>query len=77
MSVPVGARIVTPGDWSDLDLDPKRRYEAQIYRDAPQADYRTHPIAYEIKRQPVSAKDQLTLKLAPGGGTAIRFKAVE
>ena len=28
MSVLVGARIVTPGDWSDLDLDPMTRHRS-------------------------------------------------
>ena len=58
-------------------LDPARRYEAQIYRDGDDADYRTearHSIVIEKRR--VSAADTLTLKLAPGGGQAIRFRAL-
>jgi alpha-glucosidase len=48
---------------------------AQIYQDAPDADYRTNPLAYEIIERTVTAADRLTLALAPGGGAAIRFKA--
>jgi alpha-glucosidase len=58
-------------------LDPARRYEAQIYRDGDDADYRTearHSIVIEKRR--VTSADILTLKLAPGGGQAIRFHAL-
>jgi alpha-glucosidase len=53
------------------------RYQAQIYRDAASTDYRTNPMTYVITREDVTAKDKLTLNLAPGGGTAIRFRAIE
>ena len=58
-------------------LAPGKRYEAQIYRDGPGADYRTNPTSYEIVKQGVTHADTLTLDLAPGGGTAIRFKALD
>ncbi|HMN46607.1 MAG TPA: glycoside hydrolase family 97 protein [Povalibacter sp.] len=58
-------------------LDPQARYEAQIYRDGANADYRTRPVAYQIERRSARAGDRLTLKLAPGGGTAIRFRALQ
>lgn len=66
-SLPVTLSFLTPG----------RRYQAQIYRDAPDADYRTNPVAYEITQQTVMSTDRLNLTLAPGGGTAIRFKALD
>jgi len=50
------------------------RYEAQIYADGPQADYRTNPQAYRIAKRVVTRDDVLDLSLAPGGGTAIRFR---
>ncbi len=56
-------------------LDPGHSYTAQLYRDGEGADYRTdtrHAIAIESRK--VKAGDTLTLSLAPGGGTAIRFK---
>lgn len=55
-------------------LDPKARYEAQIYRDGKDADWETNPESYEIKRMNVTAKTTLELDLKPGGGTAIRFR---
>ncbi len=56
-------------------LDTGRSYTAQIYRDAPDADWRSKPEAYEIVSQAVSAGQELKLRLAPGGGQAIRFVA--
>jgi alpha-glucosidase len=64
----------------DVPLDfltPGARYLAQIYQDAPDADYRTNPLAYVITERTVTAADRLALALAPGGGAAIRFKALE
>jgi alpha-glucosidase len=55
-------------------LAPGKRYEAQIYRDGPGADYRTYPGALTIERRTVTSADTLTLDLAPGGGVAIRFQ---
>lgn len=66
-SLPVALDFLTPG----------RRYQAQIYRDAPDADYRTNPVAYEITQQTVTSTGRLDLVLAPGGGAAIRFKALD
>lgn len=57
-------------------LSPGRRYVAQIYRDGDDADYRTgkrHSIV--IERRAVTSAGTLTLRLAPGGGQAIRFRA--
>lgn len=57
-------------------LTPGKTYVAQIYRDGDDADYRTdkrHSIVIE-KRRAIGA-DSLTLRLAPGGGQAIRFVA--
>jgi alpha-glucosidase len=57
-------------------LTPGRRYTAEIYRDGDDADYRTetrHSVV--IERRVLTSRDMLTLRLAPGGGTAIRFKA--
>lgn len=57
-------------------LDPGRRYTAEIYRDGDDADYRTaarHSIVLEKKQ--VRHGDRMTLRLAPGGGQAIRFVA--
>lgn len=58
-------------------LAPGKRYEAQIYRDGPGADYRSNPTALEIVKKVVTRDDVLALALAPGGGTAIRFRALD
>ena len=57
-------------------LTPGRRYRAQIYRDGPAADYRTAPQDVVIEERLVTSADTLQLKLAPGGGQAIRFVAL-
>ncbi len=57
-------------------LTPGRSYIAQIYRDGDDADYRTdkrHSIVIETRR--VTSADSMMLRLAPGGGQAIRFVA--
>jgi alpha-glucosidase len=54
-------------------LDAGRRYFATIYRDGGSAGYAGDPASVEIETRPVSRGDALTLRLAPGGGQAIRF----
>ncbi len=54
-------------------LDPDAEYTAQIYADAPDADWESNPTAYTVTEQTVKSTDVLPLKLAAGGGTAIRF----
>ena len=59
-------------------LTPGKRYVAEIYRDGNDADYRTdkrHSIV--IEQRAVTAKDSMTLRLAPGGGAAVRFRMVK
>ena len=55
-------------------LDPGRTYVAEIYRDGDHADYHGDArFDIAIEKQTVTSTDTLTLKLAPGGGEAIRF----
>jgi alpha-glucosidase len=55
-------------------LDPDKIYNAEIYRDGEQADYRSeHRFDLVTETRTVSARDALSLRLAPGGGLAIRF----
>lgn len=59
----------------DLDfLDEEKAYEAQIYADGEDTEYDVNPETYTITSVEVKKGDQLTLKLAKGGGQAIRFK---
>ena len=55
-------------------LDPQTTYEAQIYADAEEAHFKHNAMAYSIKNQIVDATSSLRLKLAPGGGLAVRFR---
>jgi alpha-glucosidase len=57
-------------------LLPGTRYEAQIYRDAPEADYLRNPTALVIEKRRVTSRDRLDVRLAPGGGLAVRFRAL-
>jgi alpha-glucosidase len=58
-------------------LDPGKRYTAEIYRDGDKADYRTsHRFDIVIEKKVVTAKTTLQLKLAPGGGQAIRLTPI-
>jgi alpha-glucosidase len=57
-------------------LEPGRRYRAEIYRDGDDADYRTKPRSIVIERRTVTAADRLALRIAPGGGAAVRFVAL-
>lgn len=56
-------------------LEPNRSYLAQIYRDADNADWKTNPHGITIETRELKRGDSLQLKLAPGGGTAIRLQA--
>jgi len=53
-----------------------KRYRAQIYRDGPNAHYRTNGKDIVIEERTVTSADTLSLRLAPGGGQAIRFVAL-
>jgi hypothetical protein len=54
-------------------LDAGKKYKATIYRDASDAHWKENPEDYVIENFIVDRKTILSLKLAAGGGTAIRF----
>jgi alpha-glucosidase len=54
-------------------LDEGRKYYATIYRDGKDAGFEGDGQSLEIETRPVSRYDTLQLKLAPGGGQAIRI----
>jgi alpha-glucosidase len=56
-------------------LTPGKRYRAQIYRDGPNAHYIGRGKDIVIEERTVTSADTLTLRLAPGGGQAIRLVA--
>ena len=55
-------------------LDMGRKYEATIYADGKNADYKTNPQAYTITKKKVTAGTTLKLHSAAGGGFAISIK---
>jgi alpha-glucosidase len=69
---------ITDEEGRDLDLslsflDSGARYRAEIYRDGEGADFRTNPRAIAIEKRNVTAADRMKLRMAPGGGFAVRL----
>jgi len=58
-------------------LDAGKEYEAEIYADGSAANYKTNPYPVAISKQKVNNKSVLNIKLAAGGGTAIKFTPIE
>lgn len=58
-------------------LDAGKEYEAEIYADGAGANYKTNPYPVTISKQRVNSKTILEIKLAAGGGTAIKFSPME
>ena len=54
-------------------LEAGKTYEATIYADAENADYKENPQAYKIWKQDVTSEDVLPMTMARGGGFAISF----
>ena len=76
----VGCTAHEGGHTSDLllnFLDKGKKYEATIYADAKDANWKTNPKAYTITKQKVNAKTKLKLTAAQGGGYAISIKEIK
>ncbi|HEX6063628.1 MAG TPA: glycoside hydrolase family 97 catalytic domain-containing protein, partial [Longimicrobiales bacterium] len=59
----------------DLSFLPAgRTYVAEIYADGPDANWLDNPLAISISEERVTSASRVTLRLAPGGGTAVRFR---
>ena len=54
-------------------LSPGKTYTAQIYRDGDSAHWKTAPFAFVRETREVTSADTMLLRLAAGGGQAIRF----
>lgn len=52
-------------------------YKAEIYKDGKNANWETNPYSIEISKEFVTSEKTLELKLAPGGGQAIRFSVIK
>ncbi|TCD08296.1 glycoside hydrolase family 97 protein [Pedobacter frigidisoli] len=57
-------------------LDKNRTYMATIYEDGKDANWKTNPESYQIKKIKVTHKSVLKLLLAPGGGAAVSIKPI-
>ena len=55
-------------------LDPGKTYEATIYADGDDADYKQNPQSYKIWKQTVTADDVISMTMARGGGFAMSFQ---
>ena len=55
-------------------LEPGKTYEATIYRDADDADYKENPQAYVIEKLKVTSDTVLPITMARGGGFAISLQ---
>lgn len=58
-------------------LEQGKKYEATIYSDTKDSDYKTNPQTYQIRTIKVTSKSKLSQYCAPGGGYAIRVKLIE
>ena len=45
-----------------------------VYADAPDADWKDNPMAYEIRQYIVDRRTKFRQRLAPGGGCAISLR---
>jgi alpha-glucosidase len=52
-------------------LEPGKKYKATIYRDGKKADWQTNPYDYIIETKNVKAGQNLSIRMASGGGFAI------
>ena len=55
-------------------LTPGRQYVAEVYADGPGADWRGNPLPLAITKVPVDVTTRLRVRMARGGGQAIRIR---
>ncbi len=61
----------------DIDLsflDSHTVYEAQIYRDGEDVDWKSNPYAIAIEKRQVASSETMSVRLAAGGGLAVRLR---
>jgi alpha-glucosidase len=51
-----------------------RRYLAEVYADGPTASWRDNPESIVISSQPVTSSSHLRIRMAAGGGQAVRIR---
>ena len=57
-------------------LERGRKYEATLYRDGDNAGWNTRPTEYAIETMTVTSADKLSVRMAAGGGFALRLRAL-
>jgi len=73
----VGSLTNEKGRTVDVNLDflPRKvKFVAEIYRDGDDANWKHNPYLHQLEKQLVTAESQLQLRLAPGGGAAVRLR---
>ena len=55
-------------------LKPGVSYQATVYEDAPDTHFLDNREAYQIRQLDVNSASIVTIKMAPGGGNAIRIE---
>lgn len=76
----VGSTAGAEGHVSKISFDflePGKKYEATLYADAPDADYKTNPQAYTIRKMKLDHKSKLVQKCAAGGGYAMEIREIK
>ena len=76
----VGSTAGAEGHVSKISFDflePGKKYEATLYADAPDADYKTNPQAYTIRKMKIDHKSKLVQKCAAGGGYAMEIREIK
>ena len=58
-------------------LEAGKKYEATIYRDAENTDWKTNPEAYKIEKKTLTNKSKLKIELAKSGGCAISILPIK
>jgi alpha-glucosidase len=58
-------------------LPTDKKFVAEIYADATNADWKTNPLAIDIRKVMVDQNTQYQIQLASGGGQAIRLRPAE
>ena len=58
-------------------LEKGKKYNAVIYKDGADADWKSNPESYTIEKMEVNSGSQLKIRLAPGGGAAVSIRPVQ
>jgi alpha-glucosidase len=58
-------------------LTPGKSYVAEVYADGPGANFMTNPLPITISKRTVTSASHLSIRMAPGGGQAIRIHQVK